>query len=145
MLSLEWFSRSLWLVSIPNQAVRAQGFPHPLNAVKMPNKTSAQGQQELAKPLLVLAPVKIYVTDFHFPLASPRSASESDSSSFEAAVSILELGKCDILCMHFKSQISVSYISLAFPNLVPTVFQRHMFCYRTTKDEDPNVLGSLVL
>ena len=69
MLSLEWFSRSLWLVSIPNQAVRAQGFPHPLNAVKMPNKTSAQGQQELAKPLLVLAPVKIYVTDFHFPLA----------------------------------------------------------------------------
>ena len=83
--------------------------------------------------------------DFHFPLASPRSASESDSSSFEAAVSILKLGKCDILCMHFKSQISVSYISLAFPNLVPTVFQRHMFCYRTTKDEDPNVLGSLVL
>lgn len=69
MLNLEWFSRSLWLVSIPNQAVRAQGFPHPLNAVKMPIKTSAQGQQELAKRLLVLAPVKIYVTDLHFPLA----------------------------------------------------------------------------
>ena len=69
MLNLEWFSRSLWLVSIPNQAVRAQGFPHPLNAVKMPNKTSAQGQQELAERLLVLAPVKIYVTDLHFPLA----------------------------------------------------------------------------
>lgn len=69
MLNLEWFSRSLWLVSIPNQAVRAQGFPHPLNAVKMPNKTSAQGQQKLAEPLLVLAPVKIYVTDLHFPLA----------------------------------------------------------------------------
>ena len=48
-------------------------------------------------------------------------------------------------CAHFKSQIFVSYISLAFPNLVPTVFQRHMFCYRTTKDEDPNIsLGSLV-
>lgn len=69
MLNLEWFSRSLWLVSIPNQAVRAQGFPHPLNAVKMPIKTPAQGQQELAKRLLVLAPVKIYVTDLHFPLA----------------------------------------------------------------------------
>ena len=69
MLNLEWFSRSLWLVSSPNQAVRAQGFPHPLNAVKMPNKTSAQGQQELAERLLVLAPVKIYVTDLHFPLA----------------------------------------------------------------------------
>ena len=69
MLSQERVSRSLWLVSIPNQAVRAQGFPHPLNAVKMPNKTSAQGQQELAKPLLVLTPVKIYVTDLHFSLA----------------------------------------------------------------------------
>ena len=84
--------------------------------------------------------------NLHFPLASQRSASESDSSSFEAATSILELEKYDVLGMHFKSQISVSYSSLAFPNLVPTVFQRQIFCYRTTKDEHPNVgLGSLAL
>ena len=61
------------------------------------------------------------------PEGSPRSASVSDPASFQTTASALGLRACEILCVPFKSGVSVPYSHLALPNVKPTGFQSQVF------------------
>ena len=54
------------------------------------------------------------------PRGSPRSACGSDPGSFQITASALGSGVCAILCVPFKSGVSVSHSPLALPEVNPT-------------------------
>ena len=61
------------------------------------------------------------------PGDAPRSASGSDSGSFQITASVLGLGACEILHVSFKSEVSVSYSLLAFQYIRPGGLQCQIF------------------
>ena len=84
----------------------------------------------------------------HLPLISPgdapRSASGSDSGSFQITASVLGLGACEILHVSFKSEVSVSYSLLAFQYIRPgglqcQIFWRFIFSGQDPQAGDPDV------
>lgn len=72
-----------------------------------------------------------YQGESHLPPDSPggfqRSSSGSGPGSFQAIVSALGLGACEILYMHFKSEVSILYRPLALSYISPTCFQSLKF------------------
>ena len=56
-----------------------------------------------------------------------RSANGSDSGSFQMVPSSLGLRECEILCVLFKTGVSLSYIPLALLHASPTRLQCQMF------------------
>ena len=59
---------------------------------------------------------------------SPRSASGSDSGSFQITASALGPQVCEILCVPFDSGVSISHSPLTPPKISPTGFQSQTFC-----------------
>ena len=88
-----------------------------------------------------LLPVSLFLGESQLPPASPggslRSASESDSGSFQTTASALGLGAWEILCVPFKCGVFVSYRPLALPNISPTGFQSQMFWRLVFLMQDP--------
>ena len=54
---------------------------------------------------------------------SPRSAGGSDPGSSQIIVSALGCRVCEILCMPFKSEVSISLSPLGLPKVSPTGLQ----------------------
>lgn len=69
--------------------------------------------------------------EFQLPPASlkgsPRSASGSDSDSFQTSASVLNLGAYESLHAPFKKTVCVSYSPLDLPNVSPADFQSQAF------------------
>ena len=71
------------------------------------------------------------------PAGSPRSASRSDPDAFQTAASVLGLKVSEVLCVPFKSGVSVFYSPLALPNISPTGFQSQIFGGLVFSVQDP--------
>ena len=65
--------------------------------------------------------------ELQLPPTSPRSVSRSDPGSFQVIASALDLGACEILCVPFKSEVSISHNPLALPKISPCGLQSQMF------------------
>ena len=52
---------------------------------------------------------------------------QGDPGFFQITVSALNLGACEILFVHFKSEISISHGPLGLPNVSPAGFPGQMF------------------
>ena len=77
------------------------------------------------------------------PGDSPGSACGSDPGSFQMTASALGLGACEILCVPFKSGVSVSHSLLALPEVSPSGLKRKVFWELVFLEQDPQ-LGSPV-
>ena len=61
------------------------------------------------------------------PGGSLRSAGGSDPGSFQITASATASRVCEILCVHFKTGVSISHSALAVPKVSPTGLQSQTF------------------
>ena len=68
---------------------------------------------------------------------STGSAGGSDPTSFQITASALGLGVCEILCVPFKSGVSISHSLLALLKVSPTGLQSQTFWGLVFSVQDP--------
>jgi hypothetical protein len=103
------------------------------------------GTSQSCNRVVEWAPDNVYHQQFHpqiesqllpdSPWGSPRSASGFAPGSFPMTASAMHLGVCEILCVPFKSGVSILYNPLTFLKVNSAGFQsqtflRSSFCHK---------------